>query len=104
MFGAGRLRPRIWKAFCLKSHRSEIFKLSKDPLFVEKVRTGRFRCRCRGKRYHIPSMSTIRDVLIRVAPDKLDAASRRFNADYGLFRLAVHGLLRLPCPPSSTDA
>ena len=29
---------RIWKAFCLKPHRSETFKLSKDPLFVEKVR------------------------------------------------------------------
>ena len=34
------LRPRIWKAFCLKPHRSETFKLSKDPLFVEKVRDG----------------------------------------------------------------
>lgn len=29
---------RIWKAFALQPHRSESFKLSTDPLFVEKVR------------------------------------------------------------------
>lgn len=29
---------RIWRAFALQPHRSETFKLSKDPLFVEKVR------------------------------------------------------------------
>lgn len=29
---------RIWSAFSLQPHRSETFKLSKDPLFVEKVR------------------------------------------------------------------
>ena len=29
---------RIWKAFCLQPHRVETFKLSTDPLFVEKVR------------------------------------------------------------------
>jgi transposase len=29
---------RIWRAFALQPHRSESFKLSKDPLFVEKVR------------------------------------------------------------------
>src|SRR5229473_4026026 len=29
---------RIWKAFCLQPHRAETFKLSSDPLFVEKVR------------------------------------------------------------------
>lgn len=29
---------RIWRAFGLKPHRAETFKLSKDPLFVEKVR------------------------------------------------------------------
>jgi transposase len=29
---------RIWRAFSLQPHRQEIFKLSKDPLFVEKVR------------------------------------------------------------------
>lgn len=27
---------RIWKAFCLQPHRSDTFKLSTDPLFVEK--------------------------------------------------------------------
>lgn len=29
---------RIWKAFALQPHRTETFKLSQDPLFVEKVR------------------------------------------------------------------
>lgn len=29
---------RIWRAFMLKPHRSESFKISKDPLFIEKVR------------------------------------------------------------------
>jgi len=29
---------RIWRAFALAPHRSETFKLSKDPLFMEKVR------------------------------------------------------------------
>jgi transposase len=29
---------RIWRAFGLQPHRSDTFKLSKDPLFIEKVR------------------------------------------------------------------
>ena len=29
---------RIWRAFALKPHRVETFKLSRDPLFIEKVR------------------------------------------------------------------
>ncbi len=29
---------RIWRAFALQPHRSQSFKLSKDPLFIEKVR------------------------------------------------------------------
>jgi hypothetical protein len=29
---------RIWQAFALAPHRTETFKLSKDPLFIEKVR------------------------------------------------------------------
>ena len=29
---------RIWRAFGLKPHRCETFKLSRDPLFIEKVR------------------------------------------------------------------
>jgi hypothetical protein len=37
-----RQRPtavsRIWRAFALQPHRVETFKLSKDPLFIEKVR------------------------------------------------------------------
>jgi transposase len=33
-----RRRSRIWRAFGLQPHRQETFKLSSDPLFVEKVR------------------------------------------------------------------
>jgi hypothetical protein len=29
---------RVWRAFALQPHRSETFKLSTDPLFIEKVR------------------------------------------------------------------
>jgi len=29
---------RVWRAFALQPHRSETFKLSRDPLFIEKVR------------------------------------------------------------------
>ena len=29
---------RIWRAFALQPHRTETFKLSVDPLFIEKVR------------------------------------------------------------------
>lgn len=29
---------RIWRAFNLQPHRTETFKLSNDPLFIEKVR------------------------------------------------------------------
>jgi transposase len=42
MAKAARMTPstihRIWRAFALQPHRSETFKLSHDPLFVEKVR------------------------------------------------------------------
>jgi hypothetical protein len=31
---------RIWRAFALQPHRAETFKLSKDPLLIEKVRTS----------------------------------------------------------------
>jgi hypothetical protein len=29
---------RIWRAFALQPHRSESFRLSRDPLFIDKVR------------------------------------------------------------------
>jgi hypothetical protein len=35
---SGSTVGRIWKAFGLKPHRQETFKLSKDPMFIEKVR------------------------------------------------------------------
>ena len=36
---------RIWQAFGLQPHRTETFKLSTDPLFVDKVRDARYACR-----------------------------------------------------------
>ena len=42
MAAASGLSPatvsRIWRAFALQPHRDETFKLSKDPLFIEKAR------------------------------------------------------------------
>jgi len=43
----------------------------------------RFGCRYRNKRYVVPSMSIIRDVLIRVDPMDLDRAIQSWNAIYG---------------------
>jgi len=43
----------------------------------------RFGCRYRNKRYIVPSLSTIRDVLIRVDPVHLDRALQRWNQAYG---------------------
>jgi len=44
----------------------------------------RFRCRhTRSEGYIVPSMSIIRDVLIRVDPSYLNSALQRWNHDYG---------------------
>ena len=43
----------------------------------------RFGCRYQNKRYIIPSLSIIRDVLIRVDPGHLDRALQRWNEVYG---------------------
>jgi hypothetical protein len=43
----------------------------------------RFRCRYQQKRYIVPSLSIIRDVLIRVDPMHLDRALQRWNQSYG---------------------
>jgi len=43
----------------------------------------RFRCRYHNRRYIVPSMSIIRDVLIRVDPVHLDRALQRWNQAYG---------------------
>jgi hypothetical protein len=43
----------------------------------------RFRCRYHHKRYIVPSLSIIRDVLIRVDPVHLDRALQRWNQAYG---------------------
>jgi hypothetical protein len=44
---------------------------------------ARFRCRYRNRRYIVPSMSVLRDVLIRVDPVQLDQALQCWNASYG---------------------
>jgi hypothetical protein len=43
----------------------------------------RFGCRYENKLYSIPSLSIIRDVLIRVDPEHLDRALQRWNEAYG---------------------
>ncbi len=43
----------------------------------------RFGCRYQNKRYIIPSLSIIRDVLIRVDPVYLDRALQHWNQAYG---------------------
>ena len=43
----------------------------------------RFGCRYENKRFVVPSMSIIRDVLIRVNPVHLDKALQRWNKAYG---------------------
>ena len=54
---------------------------------------ARLRCRYRAGRYHVPSESIIRDVLVRVDPAELDAALQRWNADFAAAddSLAVDG-------------
>lgn len=44
---------------------------------------ARFRCRCRNRLYEVPSLSVIRDVLVRVDPVHLDRALQAWNAQYG---------------------
>jgi len=43
----------------------------------------RFGCRSQNRRYIVPSLSIIRDVLIRVDPVHLDRALQRWNQTYG---------------------
>lgn len=43
---------------------------------------ARFRCRRVRGHYHVPSLSIIRDVLIRVDPPQLDQALQRWNAQF----------------------
>jgi len=44
---------------------------------------ARFRCRYRNRRYEVPSESIIRDVLIRVDPERLDRALQHWNLVHG---------------------
>ena len=44
---------------------------------------ARERLRYHGDGYAVPSLYVIRDVLVRVDPDQLDRALRRFHADHG---------------------
>ena len=42
----------------------------------------RFNCRYRNGHYSVPSLSSIRDVMIRVGPEHLDRALQRWNQAY----------------------
>lgn len=54
---------------------------------------GRFDCRFSQRKNSVPSESTIRNVLIRVAPVELDRALNQWNAQYGAIddSLAIDG-------------
>jgi len=54
---------------------------------------GRFGCRRKNGKYRVPSESTIRNVLIRVAPIELDKAFQAWNEQYGIndTSLAIDG-------------
>jgi hypothetical protein len=43
---------------------------------------ARFRCRYRERRYEVPSRTVIREVLVRVDPDALSGALRRWNLQH----------------------
>jgi hypothetical protein len=43
---------------------------------------GYFRCRYAKRKYDVPSLSIIRDVLVRVDPAELESALRRWNEAY----------------------
>lgn len=43
----------------------------------------RFGCRCKNKKYLVPSEGTIRQVLMRVDPVELDQALQKWNETYG---------------------
>jgi len=53
----------------------------------------RFRCRYKNGQYIVPSMSILRDVLIRVDPAELDRALQKWNEQYGAVdeSLAIDG-------------
>lgn len=53
----------------------------------------RFGCRWKNGKYVVPSLSTIRNVLIRVEPDELDQALQHWNERYGAIddSLAIDG-------------
>lgn len=57
---------------------------------------ARFRCCYRNRRYEVPSRTVIREVLTRVAPDALDRALQRWNAQHAAADegLAIDGKTR----------
>jgi hypothetical protein len=83
---------RIWRAFGLQPHRAETFKLSTDPLFVDKVRD------IVGLYMSPPSLRGSRPTLALSSAPPSDPCS---GASTGL-RFYYHNLLRLlhsePCP------
>ena len=61
----------------------------------------RFRCRYENRRYVVPSLSIIRDVLIRVDPVHLDHALQRWSQAYGRQDESL-ALMEKPCATPST--
>ena len=90
---------RIWRAFVLQPHRIETFKLSKDPLFIEKVRdiVGLYlhppdrRWSCASMRRPRSRRSIAVNPCCRCARDSRNAE-----------RMTTHGMGRPRCSPRST--
>ena len=91
---------RIWRAFALQPHRTEIFKLSADPLFIEKVRDiaglhlnphGRALVMCVDEKSQIQALDRTRPLL----PMRPGQTERRTH-DY------VLGMEPPPCSPLLT--
>jgi hypothetical protein len=57
------------------------------------VARARFKCRYKDRKYFIPSVSTIRYVLVRVVPEELDRALQGWNEQHAVFdeSLAIDG-------------
>jgi transposase len=89
---------RIWRAFVLQPHRIETFKLSKDPLFIEKVRD------IVGLYLHPPDKALVLCVDEKTQIQALDRSPccRCARDSRNAERMTTHGMGRPRCSPRST--
>jgi hypothetical protein len=69
----------LWRAFVLQPHRTESFKLSKDPLFIDKVRNavGLFWTRSAPARALHPNRSIVLNMVERFFAEITERQNRR---------------------------